>query len=153
MSENLKPVVYIAGRYSDGGTLNSEECWKNRNVMRYFAIRFMKKGWAVICPIENDEWAYEDGIITYDDTIESDLAIIKKCDAVFFCPGWEKGKGTRIEHDFAAANDVAILYRLVSAENRANRMPGFTAHDNVPIGDLRTVKDDDESIVWPKGDM
>ena len=66
---------------------------------------------------------------------------------VVFCPGWEKGKGTRIEHDFAAANDVAILYRLVSAENRANRMPGFTAHDNVPIGDLRTVKEDDNGKV------
>ena len=89
--ESLKHVIYIAGRFSDGGTLNKEECWKNRNVMRYFSIRFMKKGWAVICPIENDEWAYEDGIITYKDTIESDLAIINKCDAIFFCPGWEHG--------------------------------------------------------------
>ena len=143
MSEKLKPVIYIAGRYSDGGTLSEDERWKNRNVMRYFAIRFMKKGWAVICPIENDEWAYEDGIISYDDTIESDLAIIKKCDAVFFCPGWEKGKGTRIEHDFATANDVAILYRVLSAENRANRMRGFVAHDTVPIQDLRTEEDEE----------
>ena len=141
----LKPVIYIAGRFSDGGTLSEEEQWKNRNVMRYFSIRFMKKGWAVICPIENDQWAYEDGVITYNDTIESDLAIIKKCDAVFFCPGWEKGKGTKIEHKFASENNVAILHKVLSAENRANRMTGFTAYDTVPIGDFRNendVKDD-----------
>ena len=63
---DLKPVVYVAGRYSDGGTLNEEERWKNRNILRYFSVKFMKKGWAVICPIENDEWAYEDGVITYE---------------------------------------------------------------------------------------
>ena len=108
----LKLVIYIAGRYSDGGTLDDEERWKNRNVMRYFAIRFMKKGWAVLCPIENDEWAYEDGIISYEDTLSSDLAVIKKCDAVFFCPGWEKGKGTLIEHNFAEKNNIPILYKV-----------------------------------------
>ena len=91
--DGLKPVIYIAGRFSDGGTLDIEEKWKNRNVMRYYAIKFMKRGWAVLCPIENDEWAYEDGIISYEDTLESDLAIISRCDAIFFCPGWEKGKG------------------------------------------------------------
>ena len=74
------------------------------------SIKFMKKGWAVICPIENDEWAYEDGIITYDDTISSDLAIISKCDAIFFCPGWEKGKGTLVDHTFAIKNNIEIFH-------------------------------------------
>ena len=109
-SKKLKPVIYIAGRYSDGGTLKEEERWKNRNIMRYFAIKFMKKEWAVLCPIENDEWAYEDGVITYEETLASDLAIIKKCDAIFFCPGWEKGKGTLVEHAFAKANNIPIYY-------------------------------------------
>jgi hypothetical protein len=106
---NLKRVIYIAGRFSDGNTLNEEEKWKNRNVMRYYAIKFMKRDWAVICPIENDEWAYEDGIISYEDTLESDLAIIARCDAIYFCPGWEKGKGTLVEHDFALKNGITII--------------------------------------------
>ena len=118
MSDKLKPVIYIAGRYSDGGTLDEEERWKNRNIMRYFAIRFMKKGWAVLCPIENDEWAYEDGIISYEDTLASDLAVINKCDAIFFCPGWEHGKGTMVEHDFAEKTEgaISILYDVMSVD-------------------------------------
>ena len=108
-SKNLKPVIYIAGRYSDGGTLNNEEKWKNRNILRYYSIKFMKRGYAVICPIENDEWAYEDGIISYNDTLDSDLAIIKRCDAIFFCPGWERGKGTMVEHNFAEMNDIKFM--------------------------------------------
>ena len=108
-SEKLKPVIYIAGRYSDGGTLDKEERWKNRNVMRYYAIKYMKRGWAVLCPIENDEWAYEDGIISYEDTLSSDLAVISKCDAIFFCPGWEKGKGTLVEYEFADKNGIPII--------------------------------------------
>jgi hypothetical protein len=109
----LKPVIYVAGRYSDGGTLSEQKRWRNRNIMRYFSIKFMKKGWAVLCPIENDEWAYEDGVITYEDTLSSDLAVIKKCDAIFFCPGWEKGKGTLVEHQFAKDNDIPILYDVI----------------------------------------
>ena len=139
--ENLKPVIYIAGRYSDGGTLNEEERWKNRNVMRYYSIKFMKKGWAVLCPIENDEWAYEDGIITYDDTIASDLAVIKKCDAIFFCPGWEKGKGTMIEHQFATEHQIAIYYDVIEASERARRFPGWTVYDSAPIADLSKEKE------------
>ena len=119
-SEKLKPVIYIAGRYSDGGTLDYDERWKNRNVMRYFAIKFMKKEWAVLCPIENDEWAYEDGIITYEDTLSSDLAVINKCDAIFFCPGWEKGKGTQVEHTFAEKNNIRIFYKVVPPDELDN---------------------------------
>ena len=114
--DDLKPVIYIAGRFSDGGTLDIEEKWKNRNVMRYYAIKFMKRGWSVLCPIENDEWAYEDGIISYQDTLDSDLAIIERCDAIFFCPGWQKGKGTLVEHDFASKNGIEILTEVPARE-------------------------------------
>ena len=140
INENdLKPVIYVAGRYSDGGTLNEEERWKNRNILRYFSVKFMKKGWAVICPIENDEWAYEDGVITYEDTLSSDLAIIKKCDGIFFCPGWEKGKGTQIEHSFAQKYDIPIWYDVVPAKHEDRKSP-FIVFDEAPISDLTTKK-------------
>ena len=136
----LKPVIYIAGRYSDGGTLNDEERWKNRNIMRYFSIKFMKKGWAVLCPIENDEWAYEDGVITYEDTLSSDLAVIQKCDAIFFCPGWEKGKGTLVEHQFAEDQHIPIWYEVIEADQDEKRPP-FRVLAGPETANLKSVKE------------
>ena len=112
MSKVNKPVVYVAGLFSNGDTLSKKEQDKNRNLLRYYSLLFMKKGYAVISPIENDQWAYDLGLLTYDDVIESDLAVIAKCDYVFFVPGWEDGHGTVIEHKFAEENDIPILYKV-----------------------------------------
>ena len=109
---NNKPVVYVAGLFSNGDTLSKEEQNKNRIVLRYFSLLFMKKGFSVISPIENDQWALDAGLVTYDDVIESDLAVIAKCDYIFFAPGWEKGHGTLIEHTFAEENGIEILYEI-----------------------------------------
>lgn len=112
MSDKLKPVVYVAGLFSNGDRLPKQEQERNRNILRYYSLLFMKRGFSVISPIENDQWAYDLGLVTYDDVIESDLAVIKKCDYIFFVPGWEDGHGTVIEHDFAVDNGITILYQV-----------------------------------------
>ena len=117
MSIVSKPVVYVAGVFSNGDTLPKEEQEKNRNLLRYYSLLFMKKGYAVISPIENDQWAMDLGLITYDDVIESDLAVIAKCDYIFFVPGWEDGHGTVIEHNFAVDNDIPIWYEIPKSES------------------------------------
>ncbi len=134
---NNKPVVYVAGLFSNGDTLPQKEQDKNRNLLRYYSLLFMKKGYAVISPIENDQWAYDLGLLTYDDVIESDLAVIAKCDYIFFGPGWEDGHGTVIEHKFAEENDIPIWYEVPKLEGHQ-----VSAH----IGR-------DREIVWPRGDM
>ena len=134
--EIMKPVVYVAGLFSNGDTLSKKEQEKNRNLLRYYSLLFMKKGYAVISPIENDQWAYDLGIFTYDDVIESDLAVIAKCDYVFFVPGWEDGHGTVIEHKFAEENDIPILYKVPKVAGEQ-----ASAH----IGRER-------EIVWPRED-
>ena len=111
-NDKLKPVVYVAGLFSNGERLPKQEQEKNRNLLRYYSLLFMKKGYAVISPIENDQWAFDLGLVTYENVIESDLAVIKKCDYIFFVPGWEDGHGTVIEHDFAVDNGITILYQM-----------------------------------------
>ena len=51
------------------------------------------------------------------------MAVIHKCDAIFFCPGWEKGKGTLIEHKFAEEHDIPIWYDVVEADERDRKPP------------------------------
>lgn len=38
------------------------------------------------------------------------LISMSKCDAVFFCDGWDNARGCIIEHDVAEAYGVDILY-------------------------------------------
>ena len=117
MSKELKPVIYVAGRFSDGGKLSDEECYTNRGNMRKWSLEFMKAGWAVICPIENDEWAVKGwkGEEAYLDILASDCAILERCDAIFMCPGWEAGRGAVIEFDFANDNDIPVFQKTVIA--------------------------------------
>lgn len=104
--------MYVAGVFSNGDTLSKEDQDNNRNILRYYSLIFMKNDYAVISPIENDQWAYELGLIDYEDVIASDLSVIAKCDYIFFAPGWEKGHGTKIEHEFAVSNNIPILYEV-----------------------------------------
>jgi len=110
MSKELKPVVYVAGVFSNGDTLPLEDQERNRAALRYYSAIFMKKGYAVLSPIENDQWAFETGIISYDEVIESDLAVIAKSYYIFFGPGWKDGHGTLIEYEFAKSNNIPILF-------------------------------------------
>jgi hypothetical protein len=107
---DLKLVIYIAGCYSNGGLLHDKMKESNRDNMRKYAEKFINIGCAVICPIENDEWAYDKGLLTYDEVMESDLALISKSDFIFMCPGWEDGKGAVVEYKFALEYDIPILF-------------------------------------------
>lgn len=119
---DFMPVVYVAGMYSDGNTLNDFEREKNRTILRYYSAVLAKTGWAVISPIENDMWAFDIGLLDYNDCIKKDLAIISKCDAIYFCPGWEDGAGARMEHDHALKVDIEIILDLHQAERAFHRL-------------------------------
>lgn len=38
------------------------------------------------------------------------LMDMAKCDAVYFCAGWEKARGCKIEHDAALTYGVTVVY-------------------------------------------
>lgn len=38
------------------------------------------------------------------------LGTMARCDAVYFCEGWEDTRGCKIEHDAAAAYGLELLY-------------------------------------------
>lgn len=40
------------------------------------------------------------------------LEILSKCDAVYFCKGWENSKGCRIEHETAVLYGLTILHEV-----------------------------------------
>jgi len=112
MAMSLKPVIYVAGVYSDGLRLPQDEMDRNLKTMDYYARELSNLGWAVIHPIQNEKFFVTTP--SYEVIMRTDLSIIARCNAVFFCPGWEEGEGARREHDFATSRGMKIMYSLLA---------------------------------------
>ena len=63
-----------------------------------------------------DNFFTDEGFITEDTKhtpvayLAKSLDVMSKCDAVYFCKGWEKARGCKIEHEIAKAYGLAIIY-------------------------------------------
>lgn len=69
------------------------------------AIAALKeKGYEIINTLFTDEW-YSNKSMK-----ERGVVQIPLCHAAYFCEGWEKARGCRIEHDAAVAYGLTILY-------------------------------------------
>lgn len=92
---------------------SEEEIVATRNA----AIKTLEeKGYEVINTLFTDEWYSKDAMIKRG-VMNIPLCFLAKslenmslCDAVYFCKGWEKARGCKIEYDVATAYGVEILY-------------------------------------------
>lgn len=63
-----------------------------------------------------DNFFTDDSFITEDTKqttvayLAKSLEVMSKCDAVYFCKGWEKARGCKIEHEIAKNYGLAIIY-------------------------------------------
>ena len=107
----MRKVIYIAGRYSDGGRLTIAEQKENARKFRKAQEKLLKDGFAPINPIEMDWRLYREHKINYDDVLDVDIAILNKCDGAYFLSGWEQGAGAQREHQFCVDNNIDIVYQ------------------------------------------
>lgn len=75
------------------------------------------KGYLIENTLFTDEWYEEEVLRTPGHIIHRPLFFLAKsleamtrCDTVYFCKGWEKARGCRIEHDAAVAYGLEIIY-------------------------------------------
>jgi hypothetical protein len=97
-------LVYIAGPYSHGGGTREE----NVAIARKVALEYWKRGYAVICPHLNTHDFDPD--LSYDEILEGDLEMVKRCDKIVMLPDWINSKGARREHDEARKWCLEIEY-------------------------------------------
>lgn len=103
--KQMKRTIMISQPMKD---FSSEKIIK----IREKAIRTLETfGYDVI-----DIFFTDDGFIT-DDTKHTPVAYLaksieamSKCDAVYFCKGWEEARGCKIEHEVAKNYGLAIIY-------------------------------------------
>ena len=64
-----------------------------------------------------DNYFADDNGLVSDDTknipvayLAKSIAIMAKCNAVYFCRGWETARGCKIEHEIANSGSLAVIY-------------------------------------------
>ncbi|MGM9629029.1 MAG: DUF4406 domain-containing protein [Faecousia sp.] len=81
------------------------------------AIAALKeKGYEIVNTLFTDEW-YSKEKMEERGVVQIPLCFLAKslenmslCHAAYFCKGWEKARGCKIEHDAAMAYGVEIIY-------------------------------------------
>jgi hypothetical protein len=81
------------------------------------AIATLKSmGYEVVNTLFTDEWYSQDSMSTRG-VVQVPLCFLAKslenmslCHAAYFCKGWEKARGCKIEHDAAVAYDLKVIY-------------------------------------------
>lgn len=96
------------------GGLTDEEIVETRD-RAICALR--DKGYVLVNTLFTDEWYNEEAgrsgeVITQRPLffLAKSLEAMSGCDAVYFCKGWEKTRGCKIEHDAAVAYGLQIIY-------------------------------------------
>lgn len=81
------------------------------------AVAILKgMGYEVVNTLFTDEW-YSKEAMESRGVVQIPLCFLAKslenmslCHAAFFCKGWEKARGCKIEHDAAVAYGLTIIY-------------------------------------------
>jgi hypothetical protein len=75
-----------------------------------------EKGFEIVNTLFTDDW-YKKEQMEYRGVVQIPLCFLAKslenmslCHAAYFCKGWDKTRGCRIEHDAAVAYGLEIIY-------------------------------------------
>lgn len=79
-------------------------------------IALQERGYEVVNTLFTDEW-YSKEAMEQRGVVQIPLCFLAKslenmslCHAAYFCKGWEKARGCKIEHDAAVAYGLEIIY-------------------------------------------
>ena len=79
-------------------------------------LALKEKGFEIVNTLFTDDW-YKKESMENRGVVKIPLCFLAKslenmsrCHAVYFCAGWEKARGCKIEHDAAVAYGLTILY-------------------------------------------
>ena len=98
-------VIYVAGAFTAPTPWDIE-----KNVRKAEEVGFMvaQVGAMPLIPHANTRFFHgqQTPQYWYDGTME----LLKRCDAVIMVPGWEKSRGSVVEHAYAGCHNMQIFY-------------------------------------------
>lgn len=117
MINRTKKIIYVSGKYSNGGTENNTRK-KNIELATQFSIALWNLGAAVICPHTNTAFFETNKRFkkTFHTFLEGDLAMLNYVDAMYLLPNWKKSAGALVELKYVNSINIPILNTLKEAE-------------------------------------
>jgi nucleoside 2-deoxyribosyltransferase len=106
MSKKYSKVVYLASRYSDPDPQVMRE---NVRQAGKIAHGIMKKGYAVISPVNNSDWQGKEAEFTHKEWLEMDFKLLERCDILVLGYNWENSAGCLEERKFAEENNIPVI--------------------------------------------
>lgn len=98
-------VVYVSGKYRDTCHYN---VLKNIEAAREAALKFWRRGYAVIAPHLNT--AFLDGACEDSVWLEGDLEFVRRCDVVVMLPNYVTSEGAKAELALALELGKEIIF-------------------------------------------
>lgn len=98
---NEKKMVYISGQISGLARRTSRR--------RFLLAELWIRNNTDAAPVNPLRFAIPD--LTYEQQMAIDIAVLKKCDAIFMLQGWENSPGAKREHDVAGKYEKEIIYQ------------------------------------------
>jgi len=102
-----RKILYIAGPYRGPRIIDVK-----RNIRR--ADEAMETawtaGWLPVCPHLNS--AFIDGLVPDSEILPAYIDLMKRCDAVWFLPGWSDSEGCQAEYRVAIRCGLRIIKSL-----------------------------------------
>jgi len=98
-------IVYIAGKYR---AKTIYQINKNIQLAEDVALKYWKKGYAVICPHKNT--SFLDGSLPDDVWLNGDLEILRRCDVIVMMRDWQDSKGAVEELKLAKKLGLKVIY-------------------------------------------
>jgi len=100
-----KQVAYIAGPYRAPDIYRTVQ---NIRKAEYYACKYWREGYAVICPHKNT--ALLDGWESDTTWLEGAMELLRRSDVVVMIPGWEDSPGSRAEREEAYSLGKQVIY-------------------------------------------
>lgn len=101
------PVAYVAGSYRAASRAGVE---LNIQVARRVGLLAALKGWSPIIPHANT--GHLDELCSLSETfwLDATMELMRRCDAVVLCPGWQHSSGTLAEIAEAQRLGITVFY-------------------------------------------
>lgn len=115
-SKAIKPrLAYIAGPYRGK---SKEECELNIMAAKQVAKLAANKGWMPVTPHLNTQgFEYLCPHIPDDFWLDGTLELMRRCDLVILCPGWEFSSGTKNEITHAVSLGIPVIHDLCNIQD------------------------------------